>query len=125
MLKYPCAQPSTSSPSVEGTNNFRVRSAKNALPLWLSSAYRRRRTANQKQHDHEPWVQQILQRVLPATVRHRPHDTHRHDMVVHKNGVVQNHQQYSCPADVVEIVLSHIYHTFAMIFNKYSKSRRK
>lgn len=85
----------------------------------------RRRTANQKQHDHEPWVQQILQRVLPATVRHRPHDTHRHDMVVHKNGVVQNHQQYSCPADVVEIVLSHIYHTFAMIFNKYSKSRRK
>ena len=52
----------------------------------------RRRTANQKQHDHEPWVQQILQRVLPAAVRHRPHDTHRHDMVVHKNGVVQNHQ---------------------------------
>ena len=40
MLKCPCAQPSTSSPSAEGTNNFRVRSAKNALPLWLSSAYR-------------------------------------------------------------------------------------
>lgn len=40
MLKYPCAQPSTSSPSVEGTSNFRVRSAKNTLPLRLSSAYR-------------------------------------------------------------------------------------
>lgn len=68
----------------------------------------RARAADEEQHDHEPRVEQILQRILPGEVRHSPRDARREGVVVHEKDVVEDDRQHRRPADVIEVVFSHI-----------------
>ena len=73
--------------------------------------------ADQKQHHHEPRIQQVqhhVQRLRPAD---RPHDASRGDRVEHVNDMVHHHQQHRQGAQVVQVILSHTKPTFAKIFN--------
>ena len=72
---------------------------------------------HQKQQHHKPRIQQVLHGILILYLPKRPDHSRRHHTVIHKNHMVYDHEPHRDPADVIQIVSSHIFPTFALYFN--------
>ena len=70
-----------------------------------------------KQDYHEPRIQEILQRILILHFVKRADDACIYHAVVHIDDMVQHHQKNRNPANIIYIILSHTFPTFATIFN--------
>ena len=74
-------------------------------------------TGNDKQQHHKPWIQYILHRVLILYRVKRSGHTALYHYIIHIDYMIDHNEHYRHPADVVNVMFSHIFPTFALIFN--------
>ena len=71
----------------------------------------------QKQQRHKPWIQYILHRVLILYYVKRSGHTALYHSIIHIDHMIDHNEHYRHPANVVNVMFSHIFPTFALIFN--------